>query len=136
MTEQLGMDEFLIEHHTTDKTTRLVPKDYMHTIEQSVANELKSHLTKDFAISASELAEMFKIDTRQLRDVITTIRAKQYTKIIGDVNGYYIGTEEEFNEWYKARIKRSISSLKTTLDLNPEVIKIFYWFLNTYDKTG
>jgi len=138
MTEQLGMDEFLIEHHTTEKskTTRLVLKDYMHTIEHEVKAVLVGHLTKENAISAQALAELFEIDTRQLRDVIASLRSKQNAKIIGDNNGYYIGTEEEFDEWIHSRIKRTFSSLQTTLDLSPNSTNLFYWLLNKYDKTG
>lgn len=115
---------------------RLVKKDYMHTIEWEVYNELKTHLTKTQSISAPDLAYMFGINIRSLRDIIATLRTKQNAKIIGDSNGYYIGTEQEFEEYMKARIKRSLTSLKTTLDLDPRVKSLVYWFLNRYENKG
>jgi len=123
---QLSIDDI------EETSKRLVKKDYMHTLEWNVYNELKSHLTKENAIKASELAQLFDIDTRTLREIIATLRSKQYAKIIGDNNGYYIGTVDEFNEWIGARLKRTLTSIGTTLDLNPDKKKIIYWFLNEY----
>jgi len=123
---QLSIDDI------EEPTKRLVKKDYMHTLEWNVYNELKRHLTKENAIKASDLAQLYNIDTRTLRDIIETLRSKQYAKIIGDNNGYYIGTVDEFNEWYGARLKRTLTSIGTTLDLNPDKKKIIYWFLNEY----
>ena len=124
------MKQFTID----DYDIRLVPKNYMSTLQWYVYDILKLHLTKDNAIKAICLANMFEIDTRQIREIVTVIRSKQNAKIIGDNNGYYIGTEEEFNEWIKARIKRTMSSIKTTLDLTPNAKNIFYWLLNEYNK--
>ena len=101
---QLSIDDI------EETSKRLVKKDYMHTLEWNVYNELKSHLTKENAIKASELAQLFDIDTRTLREIIATLRSKQYAKIIGDNNGYYIGTVDEFNEWIGARLKRTLTS--------------------------
>jgi len=129
MTEQLALNF---------ESKRLVPKNYMHTLEHNVRDELTArHLGKENAIKADDLASIFNINTRALRKVIETIREKYYTKIVGDNNGYYIGSEDEFNEWYYGnRISRSMSSVKTTLDMNPDAIKLFYWLLNHYDKQG
>ena len=119
------------------KTERLVEKDYMHTIEHKIKNELVNyHRTKEEAIKACDLAEIFGITTRKLRDIIATIRSKQYTKIIGDSNVYYEGTKQELKEWFGARMHRTMSSIMTTLDLNPDKIKMLYWLLNKYDKKG
>ena len=115
---------------------RLVAKDYMHNLEWGVYEELKQHLTKEHSIKADSLAELFEINTRTLRDVIDNIRSKQQAKIIGDSNGYYIGTRAEFDKWFSGRMKRTLSSIETTLNMNPEADKIIYWFLNKYCKTA
>ena len=133
MTEQLNIFD---EQYQKPLPTRLVDKHYMHNLEWGVYEELKLHLTKDYAIKACELAELFETTTRQLRDVISTLRSKQNAKIIGDSNGYYIGSELEFEQFMNPRTKRTMSSMKTTLDLDPNRIKLFYWLLNQYDKTG
>ncbi len=116
--------------------TRLVPKDYMHNPEWNVYTELKKHLTKENCIKASDLAEIVKVDTRTLREIIKTLRQKQNAKIIGDSNGYYIGSTEEFEEWAWQRLKRTATSLTTTLDLFPNSKKIFFALLNAYKKNG
>ncbi len=134
MTTQISIDDLLKEQDNGSK--RLVDKYYMTTLEWEVYNEFKRHLTKENAISAYQLSEMFMIDTRQLRDVITTLRNKMGAKIIGDVNGYYIGTKEEFELWIISRMKRTLTSMKTTLDLYPGAKNLMYWFLNGYDNKG
>ena len=124
-------------HKQVPESKRLVSNNYMKGLLGPVYREMKNHLTKDFAIKASDLAEMFEIDTRGLRKIIDKLRSQQHAKIIGDNNGYYIGTKEEFEEWFGSmRLKRTLSSIGTTLDMNPAAKKIIYWFLNKYYNTG
>ena len=117
------------------QSKRLVGRNYMTGLMGPIYRELKNHLTKDNAIKAMDLAEIFDIDTRQLRKVIEQLRSQQNAKIIGDNNGYYIGTKEEFEEWIGMRIKRTLTSVGTTLDLNPGAKKIIFWYLNTIKRT-
>jgi hypothetical protein len=117
------------------QSKRLVGRNYMTGLMGPIYRELKKHLTKDNAIKAMDLAEIFDIDTRQLRKVIEQLRSQQNAKIIGDNNGYYIGTKEEFEEWIGMRIKRTLTSVGTTLDLNPGAKKIIFWYLNTIKRT-
>lgn len=136
MRTEIDMQQLSIFDLETMKNKLLVSNEYMNSLEWKVYNELKKHLTKQNGISASSLASMFDIDTRQLRDVITTLRNKQEAKIIGDDSGYYIGSKQEFEVYIKSRIKRTLSSIKTTLDLSPNAKNIMYWFLNEYENKG
>jgi len=123
------------EPENQSQSKRLVGRNYMTGLMGPIYRELKNHLTKDNAIKAMDLAELFDIDTRQLRKVIEQLRSQQNAKIIGDNNGYYIGTKEEFEEWIGMRIKRTLTSVGTTLDLNPGAKKIIFWYLNTIKRT-
>jgi hypothetical protein len=123
------------ETENQSQSKRLVGRNYMTGLMGPIYRELKNHLTKDNAIKAMDLAELFDIDTRQLRKVIEQLRSQQNAKIIGDNNGYYIGTKEEFEEWIGMRIKRTLTSVGTTLDLNPGAKKIIFWYLNTIKRT-
>ena len=128
---QLTLDDF------NEETTVLVDKHYMQTKDWNIYKEItENHLTKENAISASALAEMFETNTRTIRDIIEKLRSKQYAKIIGDNNGYYVGTTKEFEEWFSARLKRTLTSIETTLNMNPEAKNIVYWFLNKYHRLG
>ena len=135
MATQLSIDDLIQEQQETSNN-RLVDKHYMTTLEWNIYRELKNHLTKKNAISASELSEMFMINERDLRTIIETLRSKHQAKIIGDVNGYYIGTKEEFDTWIISRLRRTLSSMKTTLDLEPGLKNLMYWFLNNYGNKG
>jgi hypothetical protein len=123
------------QQEKSSESKRLVGRNYMTGLMGLIYTELKNHLTKDNAIKAVDLAEIFDIDTRHLRKVIEQLRSQQNAKIIGDNNGYYIGTKEEFEEWIGMRIKRTLSSVGTTLDLNPGAKKIIFWYLNKIKKT-
>lgn len=126
---------FTVMNEDQNKSKRLVGKNYMTGMLGPIYRELKNHLTKDNAIKAVDLAELYDMDTRTLRKIIEQLRSQQNAKIIGDNNGYYIGTKEEFEEWIGMRLKRTLTSVGTTLDLDPGAKKIIFWYLNTIKRT-
>ncbi|MCH5158639.1 MAG: hypothetical protein J1F33_05530 [Clostridiales bacterium] len=79
-----------------------------------IYDELKKHVGKQSAISASELSGMFNISERQLRDYIHEIREDmQFDKVILACNqGYYIPTEEEGTADVKRLFNHAFSTLR------------------------
>ncbi len=128
------MTQMNIDDYLGNTSKRMVAKDYMNTLDWYVYDTIKLHLGKENAISAKKLAEIFEISERTLRKIIEKIRGKQHAKIIGDDNGYYIGTKKEFDMWFSIRMNRTLSSIETTLNMNPESKRIIYWYLKTYHK--
>jgi hypothetical protein len=123
--------------YQAEQSKRLVPQNYMSNLEWETYNFLTMYcLGKENAISMNELSEKLVIGDKQLRDIVANLRAKQNAKIVGDDNGYYIASKEEFETYITSRLKRTLSSIKTTLDLDPSVKNIIYWFLNNYENEG
>lgn len=76
---------------------------------------LKHHVGKEHAISAENLAEVFGISERKLREYISEIRRSgELEKVVCSCNGgYYICTEEEADRANKRLYSQAFSLLKT-----------------------
>lgn len=79
-----------------------------------VYNFLQSYVGRDNAISARDLSKRFGISTRELREVINTIRRRaEYVGVISSNNkGYFLCTAEEFAQANKRLEKQAFSLLK------------------------
>ena len=96
-----------------ERVERLVPKDYMPTLYWRVFKKLTTqHLTKKNAINMVELARQLGISDRDVREVMEQLPKFQVAKIIGDNNGYYVGTIEEWGIYQE----RQLARVKSVLD--------------------
>ena len=75
---------------------------------------LQTKVGKENAVSARELSKRFGISTRELREVINTIRRRaEYVGVISSNNkGYFLCTAEEFAQANKRLEKQAFSLLK------------------------
>ncbi len=83
-------------------------------IAYRIYDELKQHVGKQNAISATELSEKFGISKRHLRDYIHELREDMLLdKVILTCNkGYYIPTEEEGTADVNRLFKHAFSTLR------------------------
>lgn len=84
------------------------------SIVYRIYDELKEHVGRENAISATALARQFDISNRQLRVYINEIRnSSELEKFIGSGNyGYYICKPEEVNATINRLKKQALSMLK------------------------
>ena len=75
---------------------------------------LQTKVGKENAVSARELSKRFGISTRELREVINTIRRRaEYVGVISSNNkGYFLCTAEEFAQANKRLEKQAFILLK------------------------
>ena len=95
----------------------------MHGTAEMIYNELKEHVGRENAIRAEELASMFGMGERQLRDNIREIRRdSEAEEIVSSCNdGYYICTRDEL-EKANERLRRQALSLMKTVRANEKKI--------------
>lgn len=95
----------------------------MHGTAEMIYNELKEHVGRENAIRAEELAAMFGMGERQLRDNIREIRRdSEAEEIVSSCNdGYYICTRDEL-EKANERLRRQALSLMKTVHANEKKI--------------
>lgn len=84
------------------------------SIVYEIYDEMKSHIGKANAIKAQDLADKFNISDRTLREIISTIRTStELRKIIASCNnGYYLCTDEEFEQANRRLERQAFSLLK------------------------
>lgn len=87
----------------------------MHGTAEMIYNELKEHVGRENAIRAEELAEMFGMGERQLRDNIREIRRDvEAESVVASCNqGYYICTREELAKANERLYSQALSLMKT-----------------------
>ena len=95
----------------------------MHGTAEMIYNELKEHVGRENAIRAEELAAMFDMGERQLRDNIREIRRDgDAESVVASCNqGYYICTREEMDK-ANERLRRQALSLMKTVHANEKKI--------------
>lgn len=95
----------------------------MHGTAEMIYNELKEHVGRENAIRAEELAAMFDMGERQLRDNIREIRRDvEAESVVASCNqGYYICTREELAK-ANERLYRQAKSLMKTVHANEKKI--------------
>ena len=87
----------------------------MHGTAEMIYNELKEHVGRENAIRAEELAAMFGMGERQLRDNIREIRRDvEAESVVASCNqGYYICTREELAKANERLYSQALSLMKT-----------------------
>ena len=87
----------------------------MHGTAEMIYNELKEHVGRENAIRAEELAAMFDMGERQLRDNIREIRRDvEAESVVASCNdGYYICTREELAKANERLYSQALSLMKT-----------------------
>lgn len=114
-------------------------------IVYKIYEELKNHVGRNNAISATELSAKFNLSKRGLREVIHTIRnSNELEKVIGSSNsGYYICTEEDCEKAIERIFRQAIStfkvghSMKKKIALNGQAkIKMGDYYKDFYQSLG
>lgn len=87
----------------------------MHGTAEMIYNELQEHVGRENAIRAEELAAMFGMGERQLRDNIREIRRDvEAESVVASCNqGYYICTREELAKANERLYRQALSLMKT-----------------------
>ena len=87
----------------------------MHGTAEMIYNELQEHIGRENAIRAEELAAMFGMGERQLRDNIREIRRDvEAESVVASCNqGYYICTREELAKANERLYSQALSLMKT-----------------------
>lgn len=87
----------------------------MTSTAEMILDELKEHVGRENAIRAEELAELFGIGERQLRDHIREIRRdSEAESVVASCNqGYYICTKDELLKANERLYSQAFSLLKT-----------------------
>lgn len=87
----------------------------MKATAELIYRELKGHVGRENAICADELADMFGIGERKLRDIIREIRRdSDADKVVASCNGgYYICTKDELAKANERLYSQAFSLLKT-----------------------
>ena len=95
----------------------------MHGTAEMIYSELKEHVGRENAIRAEDLATMFGMGERQLRDNIREIRRDvEAESVVASCNqGYYICTREELAK-ANERLYRQAKSLMKTVHANEKKI--------------
>lgn len=95
----------------------------MHGTAELIYKELNRHIGRENAIRAEDLAEMFRMGERQLRDNIREIRRDvDAENVVASCNqGYYICTREELAK-ANERLYRQAKSLMKTVHANEKKI--------------
>ena len=83
-------------------------------IVYAVYDEMKNYVGKANAIKAADLAAKFNLSERGLREVISTIRtSSELRKVVSSCNnGYYLCTDEEFEQANRRLESQAFSLLK------------------------
>lgn len=87
----------------------------MNGTAELIYSELKEHVGRENAIRAEELAMMFGMGERQLRDNIREIRRdSEAEEIVSSCNdGYYICTRDELEKANERLYSQALSLMKT-----------------------
>ena len=114
------------------ETIKLV-KNRMTTRQHEILNFLKNFcLGKKNAIRMKELAVMFDVSDREIREEIKEIRKLKPSHLIiaSSSKGYYIPFEEEVSEANKMLLNRWLGATETLLANDGRLIKLLFWKLD------
>lgn len=107
---QIGFDEYIKEL----ESNKVVVKHHEPIVYALYDYMKKHHVGKDNAIASEELANMFGITDRELRNVVHDIRMSgELEKIVVSTNkGYYMATEGEADAVICRLIKHGAEEIK------------------------